>query len=289
MAGATIEDLPPPPRGFRPAQAGGGESGGSQFESLASARLEDERRARLLRRAAAQADGVTKRHMAALATVLEEGVGAQDPPRTLASSTRYRYLRNRICGWVWWLIEQHPDWAVHHITLLPPNTWIAPEDLQQCKPADLMKRLRNDLDRVGAKDQAGFVFAGLDGEFDARRGGFHLHYHLIVVGPKIQAIKALRTKRKYRRISNENAPLMVVKKVKRNELPYRLTYALKSFWKHVPTIPTNEGMKRARATRIPNPHHALWLLWMDKHKIKDMTLFFGSKPSKSGLIITSIY
>ncbi|MDE2171748.1 MAG: hypothetical protein KGJ57_20350 [Sphingomonadales bacterium] len=297
MVGSTLYDLPMPPKGYRPDRDTADPDGVIKFETEEKARAEDRLRARRLKKAAETYPPVERTSALALARRLEKEAGHMfDPSDTLASKVLYRNGRWLIIGNLWHFVDQFPEWGLWHITLLPKGMWTSADDLQTLKPKTLMSRLRHDLRRAGLADYPGFVFAGLDAEFDVNRQGYDMHYEVILCGPTREPFDLLREKPKYQGACVRAAayglparPRVWIEAIDRATLPHPLTYAIKSHWNHVPTIPTDEGGMRRVSTkgRIPEPHHSAWLMWMDRQKINDLTLCMGMRPTKEGFMLTS--
>ena len=293
ISGLTLGDLPAPPKGYRPARdARGGKA--VTFEKLGASLKEDERRIHRLEAAFPMLSGDEWERAVDLHRRLAEGVEARIPPRTPASSLYMRNVRNRAIGWVWHLLDQYPDEAKATACLIPATT-IDPAGAALRNPKNLMKSLRNEFNRSGITAAAGFLFVGLDVEFDATRGTWHFHYHVVGAGEKIDRLENLKEHRRfeherrhpleadmkmYPRIQIERGPFY-------NE-PNAFTYALKAYANHRPSKVRPDAVrtrsKRGRA--LPDPYHLEWLLWRDSWKIGDFTLLSGMRIAKTGLRIT---
>lgn len=295
MARPSWTDLPAARRPYRLDCNTRAEDGVVRFRTREEERNEDRQRCRSL----GNISSPTKRqarHAADLKRRLEEGLKRGEPAQTLASAEWHRQLRMPILSALWRLVEQ-PDYGPFaFVTLRPRGTLIEGDQLDGVKPNLLLKRLRNDFDRVGVTAAPGFAFFGLDAEFDANRGRcgvWDFHYHGIVAGDKLGAVEGLREKRKYQpgRVDPLEAGLKEGPRVKVQEglfnLPSPLTYCLESWVPHRPTTlqPDGTRIRSKRKFRIPNPYSNRWLMWMDGRSIEDFIMSTGLTISKEGLTV----
>jgi hypothetical protein len=296
MTGVTLDSLPKPPPGYRPSKDTRREDGVVTFETFSASLDQTESRAsRLLVSIAALSEAEVD-HALDLHRRLTDTVKTHIPYPTLACALYMRGLRERAIGWGWYTLDQFPDEAKGTACLIPIGMIVPADDLHLVDPGNLIKRLRNDFDRCGVTAAPGFIFAGLDAEFDITRGVYHFHYQLFGAGEKIDALNNLRDMPKYdstRREGLEGRSAEFARvQIKRGPFyndPASLSYALKGYVAHHPSMLMPDGsLQRSSKDRaIPDPYHARWLLWRDRWKIGDFVLLSGMKVTKAGFVITS--
>ena len=293
MAGLGLQHLPAPKRGYRPIKDTRRPDDKVDFESKGFSKRQDQLRSHRLFQSLE--DLPVREHGQAvdLAQRLREGVEGNSPPRTIASSLYMRHLRNRIIGNLWPIVEDAYDDVVV-ATLMPTGMWVPASELSDTSPRLLMKRLINDLDRTGVTCAPGTLFAGLHAEFDVRRGGYDFHYHLVATGEKAMALDNLRDMPKYKseRLELHEAgmkerPRVKVTRGPFTNMPEPITYVVQSWLPHRPTKILADGTveRSSFRWRIPEPYHARWLLWMDRHSISDFVIMQGMKVTKTGFYI----
>lgn len=193
MSRKSIADLPLPERRFRVDLLPPGEDPKLQFESARFSRAEDARRAVLLERNSSDAL-VLYRPSDALVLAERLNYGRGLAPPSLASSLCMRSHRIRIVGAVWELISGR-RWAPTEISTFNviPSSWeYTPETLNRADAAQLMSRLRSDLNRCGAAEADGFLIAFLHGEFEPESGIYRLHAHGVATSGMIAVLDRLR-------------------------------------------------------------------------------------------------
>lgn len=227
-----------------------------------------------------------------LAARLQKEIDTGVPAETLASAVFHRQLRMPILEAVWKLVEDPKHQPCGFVTLHRRNGLYEADELHAVRPADLMKRLRNDFDRSGVTAAKGFGFFGLDSEFDANRYGgvWDFHYHGMVGGEKLLALEALRDRLSYKK--GRGHPLEIGLKaidrvqVQQNlyDLPNPITYCLEGWVPHRPTSVLPDGTLERSASKsvIPSPDLQRWLLWMDRQWLDDFVLLSNLTPTPSG-------
>lgn len=277
MARPGISKLGLPPRIYLPDICTPRVNGKPSFETPDESDREDLKRAQLLRESAFEhPEHVDPQAAVKLARRLEEGAGVGEIANTPASSVWMREQRRRIVGWLWFLSDDQPNLPVAIAHILP-TSWIIPAaDLMLADPKKLLERLRKDLNLCGAKDADGFLAAGLHGEFDPEHETFHLHVHADVLGGMIEVV------REYREIERKRLSVTLEDGMKRppvrihrhlDHLPDPISYCFQSHWtmKKYHDLTTGEW-ERGKRRRIPEPWHSIFLLWMEKWKLEDLTL-----------------
>ena len=102
-------------------------------------------------------------------------------------------------------------------------------------PNKLTESLRVTLLRCGAKSGKGWLFAYIDGEYDALSQEYHLHVHGVAFGTMLKAVDNLRGRRSLKSVRGLIVKSVVkqVVQVKRQQLtnmPSPLGYVVKSYW-----------------------------------------------------------
>lgn len=106
MAGIGISGLPMPPASHRCDRLGLNAKGKPRFETIETVVQEDQKRALRLRNAARRYPELFDRKRAGdLALRLEESVGSDWYPHSLACRQNMRDLRIRVTGWLWVLCD----------------------------------------------------------------------------------------------------------------------------------------------------------------------------------------
>lgn len=295
MSGLSLDELPYPPLGFNPGRDTRSNEA-IRFESITDSLKWDEKFVKMLAAALPKLTSPDFEQAADLINKLTWAVEDRIPSRTMASSFYKRDVRNRAIGWVWYLFEQYRDAEKATATLIPATTFVPADDLHKVNPGLLMKQLRNEFDRCGVTSVAGFLFVGLDVEFDVNRGCWHFHYHVLGAGDKVDALAGLK---KFRRFKHDRRHLFeadmakyarveVVRGPFVNE-PHPFTYALKTYVNHRPTKIELDGIRQRskNSYALPTPYYVQWLIWMNRWSISDFTLLSGMTIIKTGLQITS--
>ena len=291
MAGPSYSDLPKPKKPHRLDKDTRHEDGVVRFRDRETELKRDIRRAKLLEDTsqltiweAERARDLQER----LQRANETGI----PAETLASAVYHREARMPILSSWWKLIEEHQDQPQGFVTLRPQGMLYRADDLFSVRPADLLKRVKNDFNRQGITAAPGFGFFGLDADFDANRYGgvWDFHVHGIVVGEKLKAIDNLKKMRKYdnARLDPLEQGLPVSPRIQVKEplfnLPDPITYCLESWVPHRPTRIVEDGSRKRSTTKkeIPSPFKQRWLIRMDMWSIEDFILLSNLRPTKAG-------
>jgi hypothetical protein len=289
----NMEDvLPEPWPGFDPECDSRRDDGLNNFESLDDCEAEDALSADRLERTQPSLAPDLRSQARRLVSKLRHAV--DDPlaaPATLASRVYARQVRRKLVGNLWPLAEDAAQGPVVFANLVRTNMWVPADNLLSQNPVDLKRRFINDFDRAGLTRASGWLLGTLDAEFDSVRGGYEFHTGLIVSGEKVAALEALRGRRSYKR--GRHAPHELGMRefdrveVHRNlrNLPDPLTYAAKMRVWNVPTYMSTVTGFRERSpyvSRIPEPHHSHWLLWMDKFSVSDLLITQGLEATPDG-------
>jgi len=288
VASLSIHQLPLPCSSFRIDIR-------SEFESYLAAAKEDALRAKKLRKLALSRKPKHAAKLNALADMLGPEL-TQQTPQTLASSRFMRDLRIRVIGAVWKLAAQS-DLPLRRYDIVKPSWALSPKAFRDATPIALKAKLRADLLRAaasigfdGVPQINGFLIAFLHGEyteFDDSRAHLHPHFHCLVSGDWIAVVEAMRAQRGYKPTAASLTPIRASRKL--DDLPYALSYLLKSYWpaKWKGTV-SGVGTKRRTRDhrRIPEPHHSNVLLWLHQTKPSDLVLKMGLSQAKGGFMMS---
>ena len=211
-----------------------------RFETLEAAEAERQARLRSLARAGAA------RHEAVRARLQ----GCAPWRRCLSPACPVCFRQHRL----WFVAEALRVLAgagpLAFVTLVDPDAAVAPGDLDGLAPGKAVNALRQRLRRAGVP---GPVLGGLDGEYDADRGLYQPHFHLVCPADQVDAIRAMASRRGCRR-DDVYRPCLA-KGV--HDLAPALSYCAKGHW-----LKRMRGSSQARiARRLDPPMHAAWLVW----------------------------
>jgi hypothetical protein len=273
MAGRTLEDLPLPPSRYRVDKHSRG------FETLEDVRVEDALRAKQLRKAAAKHGGAWGKRARNLADRIDPALNPAIS-HTLASARYMRRLRIRVAGHLWRLVDQDKTGTVRRCDVVKAAWACDIADLLDETPGRLKNEFRSTLNRAGVPGATGFLFAALHGDFSHEREEFQPHYHLIVSGGMNGVVDGLRNKRGFRVSRSQRSTAPVSQPVRKSkgplsDVPYAVTYLLKSYWPQRTADrrdPITGKKLRSRHTRIREPFHSTYLLWLDRFKLDDLII-----------------
>ena len=205
-----------------------------------------------------------------------------------------RHQRETIAGNLWPIVEDTSIGEHGVATLLPRGLTFPADQLRNVSPPVLKRRLQSALDRAGVTAAQGYLFAGLHGEFDSIAAEYHLHWHLVVGGDKLAALERLRESATFARNRRFDGTALEPARVRISRLPLTnlpepLTYSLQSSWPNRPrgtNADTGDRWRGSIRTRIPEPYHAQWLMWMDRWSIGDFVVLNGLRATSEGFELT---
>lgn len=275
-----LSKLTRPKRRYRPDRAG------KRFESKEEKQLEDAKRRRLLSRSSTTAS-LTPHEQKLAKRLAKKFVRAEQRkklPPTIASAQYMRKQRVRIVGRLWELFEKEvkEGGKVSTFHVLPPS-WVVPsDDLPGLNPHKLLEQFRRDFTRLGKAPARGWLFASIHGEFKPEHEVFHLHLHGLASNTMLRRIDKLRHLRKYRfrpevDQGQRRRPSITITRKEFRDTLRALSYCLQSWW-NVKSFPSGaEGAtdRKCTKTRIPAHHHSRYLIWLDQHRIEDVTILMG--------------
>lgn len=278
MARPGISKLGLPPKQYRADRRTTRKDGLIRFETEDAARAEDRSRLEWLPRAAREhPDIIDAERVKRLLKRLKWAAKYDERGNTPASSVYMRDMRLRIVGWLWALQDDADNAPVTTAHVLP-TSWIIPaEDLMLANPNDLLECFRAGLNRCGAGKADGFLFAALHGEYNASDGCFHLHLHCVVAQVMIDVVENFREIEKARlqktaNSDNRRPPVRIDARPLYN-LPDPISYSCKSYWQMKGHSDSASGkLIRGKGRRVPEPWHSLYLLWLDRWTIEELTL-----------------
>jgi hypothetical protein len=276
-------------RKYWPSLAGQG-AGDVQFDLLAACEAEEclRRHSAMLMMSRTRLGLFTARHTRRLIKRLDYRKRGKGVPRSLASSVYMRRVRDRVFSQLWRLIEAYPG-RVAAFTAIKRGWEYTPEQLLAVDLGKLLGAFLSDINRRGAGEADGWLIAFIHGEYETPAGIFRLHLHGIVGGGMIEVVDGLRRGAKYRHEPGDNVRfrLRITRKPLTN-LPYSLTYCLKSYWPWKHVVVGAHGKRRTRRhKRIPEPYHTLVLLFLDRHSLNDLVVLKHLQIAAGGLELSS--
>ncbi|QOV93444.1 hypothetical protein [Novosphingobium sp. ES2-1] len=216
---------------------------------------------------------------------------SEEPTGSLASSVAMRSHRIKVCGHIWQLIRKVKTNKVRTFTIVPA-TWEYPADrLMEADPAAMINGLRAALYGRGAGQASGWLIAFVHSEHDPIADVYRFHVHGFAHGGMIEVVDRLRSLPNYRSRLHlpDGSRNPVYRRVRRarkglRNLPAPVTYLLQSFWPARAVISKDGSRFRVRRKgRIKEPRHSQVLMWLDKHRLEDITLMIGLRVTKDGL------
>ena len=126
-------------------------------------------------------------------------------------------------------------------------------------------------------------------------GVYRLHIHGACSLEMVPVLDRLRKMRKYKSVRtlpdggwDPVYRRVWVRRKPLNNMPDPITYLMQAFWPSRPIYIDAAGKRRrVREKRaIRDPYHSMMLLWLDRWKLKDLTLLVGLRVTRTGLIPT---
>ncbi len=211
---------------------------------------------------------------------------------SLACSLSMREFRRRVGGWVWELYEETLQFAPTTFTIAC-RSWERPVGgLNTFDPRKLLNEFLTDLNRAGGLECDGYLLAFLHSEL-VNNETYRDHFHGMGSRSFIEILDKLRESEKYKTAFGERPTIRIRRKPLRN-VPYPLTYLLKSYWPGMYEGPVGDGKSNGRQShvrRIREPYHSEVLMWMDQWRLEDITLLKNLRVGAggNGLIPTKLY
>ncbi|WP_408587698.1 hypothetical protein [Novosphingobium sp.] len=258
------------------------------FETATASTMEDLSRGEGLCRAVRDYPGkIDCREALRLAAALT----SEESSGSLASSADMRNHRIKVCGHIWQLISKVKTHKVRSFTIIPASWEYQADRLAEADPVAMIKALRAALYGRAAGQASGWLIAFVHSEHDPIGDVFRFHVHGIAYGGMIEVVDRLRTLPNYRSRLHlpDGSRSPVYRRVRRNRrrlrnLPTPITYLLQSFWPARAVISAAGSRYRVRRKgRIKEPRHSQVLMWLDKHRLEDLTLMIGLRATQNGL------
>jgi len=284
MSGIELGNICLPPRRYRI------DVHIDSFETADYSRNEDQTRCRGISEVLRTCPHLYPREMKALLKKLSaKRIGRV--PVSLASSLYYRRIRIRILGNLYRTSYESPYRLVTTIHLIPRGWDFTLEELMSVNPNGLLATLRSDLNQHGARDADGYFAAFIHGELDLTNERYQLHVHALSADGMIDVVERLKGTAKYAsggepgRLSVYRRHVVSAKPLA--NMPHPLTYLLKSFWNWSLVLEKHAHYSRCKInSRMPEPFHSIYLLWLDRWKAGDISLLMGMRVGKAGFILT---
>ena len=298
MPGLGSGDLRRPPAEYRIDQRTDDPSGRISFETLSFSQWQNHERIRLVKRTLGLLKPRERRAAMKLIAKLEADAEPRispAPPFSPASSVAMREWRIRICGWQWSLIAplNTDQWAFY--TIILPKWWVKSRHLHKVRGERLLATLRTALNRAGAGEATGWLYAMIHGQFDGDTKGFPLHVHGLATEGMIRVLRRLRQQPQFRRGKHDRArypQISISRKLKLDPpwayLPAAITYCSKAYWLQKNSEVGTDGVRHrvGRPHQISGKHHTRYLLWLDDHTLEQLTLLMGLRVTRDGLVPT---
>jgi len=250
------------------------------FETMGAAVGEDELRLKRLKKAwtrgGISSPLIDRAHAENLALRLEESLEFGIPTWTLASSVAFRSMRAAIFGQMFEALSVYHDADLCMFTILKKSWVFSPEEFNETVAIKIKREFENDLRRSGAFDNGDPFIAFLDGEFEPSSSKFILHFHGITTVRKARLLPNLK-KRKGYDLTSTGAPPIRCDPVR--DRIREFTYCLMSYWVAKTVF---AGHRNGSEHRIPEPYHSLYLLWLDKQRLLDLTVTNACWSKRAG-------
>jgi hypothetical protein len=176
-----------------------------------------------------------------------------------------------------------PDHRIRFYTLVPHAWRYAGDQLATVAPKKLLEQFRAQFNRAGGAGHSGVLIAFVHGEYDPRTDTFQLHLHVLTVGGKAKAIEKLRNSPVYQVSKHVRRP--IVKRKVKNRARQVSYHVAQGFWPAKPTVLVNGVPVRTRERqRIPEPHHAEVVMWLDRQRFSDLVWLHGCRFSGRELV-----
>lgn len=248
------------------------------FETEEQAAAEDAERVRLL--------GGTEREEA---VALARRLGEEKAPQTMASSRFMRDARLNFGASVLGALEPWPLEQIRLVTQLPRSGEVRAKDLMDQDPRVHLERFRQQINRTDPGNGSGFLISVLEAELEPNSGLLRFHTHGAAIGSYIDRLHELQDRCAYSAREHVKRPLQLNSLKDDESRAPAVSYLLKSYWKQRRIGPVGQTgiIKRERkGHRVGEPYHTDMLLWLDRHRVADLTLFMGCRMRNSMIVLT---
>lgn len=177
---------------------------------------------------------------------------------------------------------------VRFVTLAPRNLILTADELDSLSVKKIGAKLRMDLHRAGANTATGWAYFGIDVCFCYKTKRFHVHFHGIMTEGMIDAVKKLRTMKKYRPRPGSKR-LVHSKKVSARVYAPAISYCTKSFAnprKLVRQKISGKWKTKKLKSRLDEPWHSRLLLWRHRQKVQHLVVLMNLRVRRDGLTPT---
>ncbi len=248
------------------------------FETLETTIVEDLGRAARLANNMRQIEAGDDRLAASLLDAIElrslrdrlaNGVETGQAPPTLASAMHMRRVRHATIGAMMRAFEPHPELMT--TTVLKDAWCVYPEELLALKPLRLKNQFGSDLKRTGLADHPDPLVGWFHGEFEPTSGTIPIHVHLATTPAKATLLRERLRQLAGYPLTATGAP--AIRRSPVRDPARQLSYLLKAYWPQKAVRLVGGKLQRDRRHhRIGEPYHSLVLLWLDRQRLRDLTI-----------------
>ena len=200
---------------------------------------------------------------------------------TLASSIAMREIRLSVTGALLDAVSDFDDAGLKVVTVVKPSWALTPSELLRTDAQKLKLQFVQDLKRTGVSPMPDPFVAFLHGEFEPTNGLYIPHFHCVTTPAKATRLKQrLGTLVSY---EADDTVLRPIRSPKVGDRVRQLTYLLKAFWPQRALRLTANGWKRDHhRRRVSEPWSSIYLLWLDRHRLLDLTVSNGTWSRRKG-------
>lgn len=208
----------------------------------------------------------------------------EPPPESRACATYMRDLRRRLCGEILRLRRRsYPGMKGVH--LLSWKWDVAPDKLTPYRLRRIIKELGNYLDRIEFRGAKGFFIAGLDGEYNALRGVFRIHFHCVACGDYPKLISThLRPKAAFAPVGAGYAPIQICEI---DGPASQVSYITKSYWNYRTARKNKAGIlvDGLKSSLMPEPYNSLYMTNINALSVGETYVMRGIYTKRGRLIV----
>ena len=217
-----------------------------------------------------------------LALMAKLAADQDDPPMTMATAVAMRHIRLKVIGALLDALADYHDDELRTITVVKPSWRFTPERLSTLSAKSLKVQFEGDLKRTGTYRYPGPLVAFLHGEWEPTHGVYVLHYHIVTTRAKAAYMLA-----EFRKLpATFGATPYVLRPLRSSNVKDRtrqLTYLLKRYWpQRALRWIDGRWVRDRRFHRISEPYSSAYLLWLDRHRLLDLTIMNGTWSMKRG-------